>query len=201
MKRASLAAVASIALALSWACDGYVDHVTTTAVGSGQLVTETRPVGGFTAVVVSGAGHLTIEQTGVESLQVTAEELGEPGKDDHYGFGLVSAEVYRLGNHSDFRITKTKIKSDHGKVQTVTLAGAEFEVTITNAGLSKLSVEVFEGDASVPLYSDRYRFGPKDPQQVTFTLAGNSGNVRVLDFVFAAGGKSGAYAEVDIVRN
>ncbi len=74
MKRAVPATAATVALALSWACGGYTEYVTTTAVGSGRLVTESRPAGGFTAVSVSGAGHLIIEQTGVESLQVTAED-------------------------------------------------------------------------------------------------------------------------------
>jgi hypothetical protein len=74
MKRAVPAAVVSVALALLWACGGYTEYVTGTAVGSGHVVTESRPVRGFTAVAVSGAGHVIIEQTGVESLQVTAED-------------------------------------------------------------------------------------------------------------------------------
>jgi len=42
--------------------------------GSGVLATESRPVHGFSVVAVSGAGHVIIEQTGAESLQITAEE-------------------------------------------------------------------------------------------------------------------------------
>ncbi len=74
MKRAVPAAVVSVAQALLCACGGYTEYVTGTADGSGRLVTESRPVGGFTAVAVSGAGHVIIEQTGVVSLQVTAED-------------------------------------------------------------------------------------------------------------------------------
>ena len=43
-------------------------------VGSGTVATETRPVQGFTAVSVGGAGHLVLEQTGVESLEITADD-------------------------------------------------------------------------------------------------------------------------------
>jgi hypothetical protein len=75
MKRTFAATVVCVALALLWGCDCRTERVTwPTAVGSGILVTESRPVQGFTGVVVSGAGRVVIEQTGIESLQVTAED-------------------------------------------------------------------------------------------------------------------------------
>jgi len=75
MKRTTLAAAVSAALGLLGACSSSTSNgVTGTATGSGELATESRPVQGFTAVSVSAAGHLIIEQTGVESLEVTAEE-------------------------------------------------------------------------------------------------------------------------------
>jgi Putative auto-transporter adhesin, head GIN domain len=42
--------------------------------GSGQMSSESRPVSGFTKVELNGNGELTIEQTGTESLTVSAEE-------------------------------------------------------------------------------------------------------------------------------
>ena len=47
--------------------------------GSGQLVTESRPVSGIDSVLLSGAGELVIEHTGTESLTITAEDniIGE----------------------------------------------------------------------------------------------------------------------------
>ncbi len=80
MKRTVLTAALSGALALLWACNSTNDIVTngttpsTTIVGSGRVVTEARPVQGFTAVSVSGGVNLIIEQTGVESLAITAED-------------------------------------------------------------------------------------------------------------------------------
>jgi hypothetical protein len=65
-----------VALALLWACDGYHhrNHPYSTTIGSGRLETEARTVQGFDSVEVSAAGHLIVEQTGVESLQITAED-------------------------------------------------------------------------------------------------------------------------------
>jgi hypothetical protein len=75
MKRVVPATAAIVALALCAACGCYTEYVTgTAAMGSGRLATETRPVQGFTGVVVSGAGRVVIEQTGVESVEVTAED-------------------------------------------------------------------------------------------------------------------------------
>jgi len=62
------------ALALLLACDGHHHRPCSTAIGSGDLATESRSVQGFESVEVSAAGHLIIEQTGVESLQITAED-------------------------------------------------------------------------------------------------------------------------------
>ena len=42
--------------------------------GSGQLAAEARQVSGFTKVELTGVGELTIEQTGAESLTISAED-------------------------------------------------------------------------------------------------------------------------------
>ena len=42
--------------------------------GSGQISSESRQVSGFTKVELSGNGELTIEQTGTESLTISAAE-------------------------------------------------------------------------------------------------------------------------------
>jgi hypothetical protein len=63
-----------VALALSWACGGSDHGICSNVVGSGNLVTESRAVTDFAAVEVSAAAHLVVEQTGGESLSVTAED-------------------------------------------------------------------------------------------------------------------------------
>ena len=42
--------------------------------GSGQISSESRQVSGFSKVKLTGNGELTIEQTGTESLTISAEE-------------------------------------------------------------------------------------------------------------------------------
>ena len=42
--------------------------------GSGQLATQSRRVSGFTSVELTGVGELSIDQTGTESLTVSAED-------------------------------------------------------------------------------------------------------------------------------
>jgi hypothetical protein len=42
--------------------------------GSGQLATQARQVSGFTKVELTGVGELTIQQTGAESLTISAED-------------------------------------------------------------------------------------------------------------------------------
>jgi len=99
---------------LLWACDGdqYHHHhynPGSPIVGSGQLATEWRTVESFTAVEVSAAGHLIVEQTGVESLQVTAEDNILPlvrtevrdgrlilGFEPHVGLTLTREVLFRL---------------------------------------------------------------------------------------------------------
>jgi hypothetical protein len=62
------------ALALLWACDGSHHGPCSKVTGTGSVVTESRAVHGFSAVELNGAAHLIVEQTGVESLSVTAED-------------------------------------------------------------------------------------------------------------------------------
>jgi hypothetical protein len=53
---------------LSGACN--VDWVD----GSGNVITQTRPVSGFSAVSLSGSTELVVEQTGTESLTITTDD-------------------------------------------------------------------------------------------------------------------------------
>jgi hypothetical protein len=71
--------------------------------GSGVLTTESREVSGFTGVTVSGAAHLILEQSGTESLTITAEDNILP---------LLSSEVVDgrllLGNRTGASISPTR---------------------------------------------------------------------------------------------
>ena len=43
-------------------------------IGSGRVITVSRTVSNFTAVRVNGVAHMTIEQTGMESLSITGDD-------------------------------------------------------------------------------------------------------------------------------
>ncbi len=61
----------------------------TRVLGSGEIITETRPIPGFTVVELNGIGTLVIEQGSKESLEVTAEDnIIKYLKSDVYGRNL-----------------------------------------------------------------------------------------------------------------
>jgi len=61
----------------------------TRVLGSGETITETRPISGFTAVELNGIGTLIIEQGSKELLEVTAEDnIIKYLKSDVYGRNL-----------------------------------------------------------------------------------------------------------------
>jgi hypothetical protein len=74
------------AIACAWlaaagmACGHYQDHVNPAGptpvvlVGSGRVITEPRPIGDFTTIVVSGAIEAVVTVGGNESLEITAED-------------------------------------------------------------------------------------------------------------------------------
>jgi hypothetical protein len=71
--------------------------------GSGQVSSESRQVSGFSKVELSGSGELKIEQTGTESLTISAEAnvLPKIGSE-------VSGGTLMLGAKSNTKIIPTK---------------------------------------------------------------------------------------------
>lgn len=65
------AAVGVLSLLLLAGCGITLPGTTT---GSGVVKTETRTVSGFTAVELAGNGEVTVQQSGTESLSISAEE-------------------------------------------------------------------------------------------------------------------------------
>jgi hypothetical protein len=67
---------AVVALVLASGCGGTstIAPTSTPTIGSGVVRTESRPVQGFTAVMAGAGGRVIIERTGVESLQITADD-------------------------------------------------------------------------------------------------------------------------------
>lgn len=89
------------------------------ASGSGNVKTETRSVSGFSRVALDGVGRLTITQTGVESLSITADDNILP-----YIDSTVTGDTLHLGPKPG--------------VAVVNVARLDYRLTVKN--LSALSV-------------------------------------------------------------
>jgi hypothetical protein len=89
--------------ALALLAVGSVVTACSATAGSGQLATQSRQVSGFTSVELAGVGELSIDQTGTESLTVSAEDNLLP---------LLTSEVEGdtliLGKKPNTRIVTTK---------------------------------------------------------------------------------------------
>jgi hypothetical protein len=126
--------------------------------GSGNLKSETRSVGKFNAIQLSGTGRLLIERTGSESLEITADDNLLP---------LLISEV--KGNTLSLRVADGKsisgkqpvYKVTVGDLQKVDLAGSGdivgsklegpvLAVSISGSGSATLSgaVEYFSASVS-----------------------------------------------------
>jgi hypothetical protein len=75
----------------------------TATAGSGQLATESRQVSGFTKVELAGIGELTINQTGSESLTISADNNLLPLLTSQ-----VEGDTLILGKKANTRIQTTK---------------------------------------------------------------------------------------------
>jgi subtilisin len=128
-----------------------------------------------------------------QALQVTAIDLGELGKDDDFGYGLVNASEASLPADVSFTITSTSPPANVS--ETVHLAGISYEVTIVNNGLSKINVDVFEDGDLVKDLSSTYHLRNKNPQEVTFILDATG---KRYDVTFTPRGKAGTSANIII---
>jgi hypothetical protein len=193
MNRTLPVAVVTAALALSWACD-CTEYVTTTAVGSGRLVTESRPAAGFSGVAVSGAGHAIIEQTGVESLQVTAEDNILPFvrtevRDGRLFLGFQPRVSVNTTRGVEYRVTVAELTeveaSGASLVEILRLDTGE--LTARLSGASSYHAAGIADDHYVDLSgASRCQAGDLVSREVTANLSGASyGLVRVRDRLVA----------------
>jgi len=117
-------------------------------VGTGTTVTETRAVSGISGVSISGVGLLVIEQTGSESLTVTAEENILPlitvdivgdllilGIQANTQINTTRGIVYRLTVREIDRITL----SGATRVEATDLDTSYLEVTLSGATAATLA--------------------------------------------------------------
>ena len=130
-------------------------------------------------------------------LQLTASDLGVPGRDPDYGFGLVNAGAASLTAPVTLRLTKTdKTPADDREVVRVT--NGIYGVFIRSYSLKSVVMDVYEGQTHRIDLSRTFEYGPqrfrqRDSLQLVAT------NTR-FTVVFTPIGKTGQVADV-IVRH
>ena len=114
---ASLAATALIPVVFAWVaacgCAG-----TPAVRGSGVVRSEQRDVAGFDQISLSGSGEVRVEQTGVESLTVEAEENLLPLLETRVDDGRLT-----LGSKPNVNISPTRPIRYHVTVKSLTAVG------------------------------------------------------------------------------
>jgi subtilisin len=163
-------------------------------------------VTGVAALLISSDGLKDINGDGVVNykdvrlqLQNTAKDLGDPGKDNNYGYGLVDAQAAVLGITERPKpiilILNRTYALPASDAKKVSLSNAEYEITIKNHGLNMVNVDVFEHGIRRSDLSSKYMFYHSKPQEVKFRLntAGTT-----FDIIFTPYGKPRTSADVTI---
>ncbi|MEW6599785.1 MAG: S8 family peptidase [Nitrospirota bacterium] len=128
-------------------------------------------------------------------LQSTAVDLGEPGRDATYGFGLVNASAAVLPPD----VLQLTIVRNNGKpaadAETVTLGEGVNRISIVNNGLRRIKIDVYEDGVYHKALTSSYRFGRRQPQEVTFNM---DAGIMNYDVTFTPFGKRGTSADIVI---
>ena len=155
--------------------------------GSGQVVTETREVSGFTKVELSGSAELTVEKTGTESLSISAEDNLLPQLTSD-----VSGDTLILGTKPNTSILPTKpitysvtvtdltglAVSGSGSVRVSNLMTNSLTTKISGSGTITASGAVNDQDVDIS-GSGRYQAEQMTSKAVKTQISG-SGTASVL---------------------
>ncbi|MBK8905289.1 MAG: DUF2807 domain-containing protein [Anaerolineaceae bacterium] len=119
--------------------------------GSGNVVTEERAVSGFTAVSLQGVGELVIDQTGSESLTITADDNLLPYVETQVRSGklIISIQDNTLFNNVSeltYHVTVNTIESVQldgaGSIQVSNLDSDDWRVNLNGTGNITVSGQV-----------------------------------------------------------
>ena len=113
--------------------------------GSGNILTETRQVENFTAIVVSGSANLEIEQTGEEGLEITTDDNFLPLYTTEVRNGTLYIEIAEgkrlIWSWSGNVPRITRIKVTVRDLRKLTISGAA-RVHATNLDTDSLSIAI-----------------------------------------------------------
>ena len=176
------------------------------------MVTEVRPVQGFTAVSVSGGGNLIIEQTGVESLEITAEDnilpiIQSEVTDGRLDLRPAPGTSFNTSVRVQYRLTVRDLTEiDASGVSQVEASGLDTKVLITRlSGVSSLTATGVASDHELDISGVSRCDAPElQSRDVTAVLSGaSSALVRVSDTltVTASGASSLQYLGDPVVES
>lgn len=124
-------------------------------------------------------------------LQQTAQDLGDPGADDTFGFGLVQAAAAPLVN---FRLTHLQGCIEQSR-RVIDLPAGHHEIHIANDSLYRIQITVFDQAGYRADFSRSVRFHPKSPTDATIQLAAGE---EMLQVVLTPEGPINGFAEITI---
>jgi putative autotransporter adhesin-like protein len=151
--------------------------------GSGNVVSETRPVSGFSSVDLSGAGEVIVDRNGTESLTVSADDNLLP-----YLTTDVRGGVLTLGTKPGTNVNPSKrivykltakdldglSVSGSGSVEATGIKSARLLVDVSGAGQLHVSGSADQQDIAISGSGD-YRAPDLDSKVATISISG-SGN-------------------------
>ncbi len=156
-KLIAISTIVVLSLALS-GCGIPIEINIRTIAGSGNVKTETRPVSNLTAVTLSGAGELIIEQTGTESLTIEADDNILPiietrmeGRRLNIGFvpNTAPSRAARLRYTLTVRSLEDITLSGAGTINATNIRADKFIVSSSGAG--KITIAGTAGDLNITL--------------------------------------------------
>ena len=159
-------------------------------------------VTGVAALVLSSGFDQDLDGDGIVDhrdirlrLQQTALDLGDPGLDNVYGYGLVDAAAAGPPTPATHLVLTRLRGLPWCSAKTATLSDRVFEITITNESLTRVCVKVCEGGVFLKDLSASYHFCPLKPSEVAFQLDATG---TTYDVEFVPGGRLGGLADVYI---
>ena len=130
-------------------------------------------------------------------LQFTALDLGDQGRDEIYGYGLVNALEASFDSPATLTLTKTRAASTDDR-EVAKLTDAVYGITIPNSGLRTVVVDVFEGKTHRTDLSRTILCGQNRPRQrVSLRLDATDTSYVV---VFTPYGRAGSSTRIVIRR-
>lgn len=154
--------------------------------GSGHVVTETRQVSGFTAIDLAGAGEVTVEQGGAESLTIEADDnvlarLTSEVSDSTLKLDKKPGITINTPNPIRYRVTVKDltgvIVSGAGSVSAQQMTLRMLAVQISGSGTVDIRGSAVEQDIEVS-GSGRYHGADVQSEKVTAEISG-SGQIEV----------------------